>query len=331
MTTFYDDISVHRRMVADSVRTEAFRASIAATVQPGDVVADVGAGSGILSLFAAQAGAARVYGIERAPAAAALARRIVAANRLEDRIVIIHGDAETARLPEPVDVIVSEWCGVLGVDENMLAPLLAARDRWLKPGGKLIPGPVTAWMAPAWSDAGAAAVMFWNRLYELDLTALAGFSFDEVVWLSNKVADVELRAEPKRLWVTDPATLPAAYASQPFTAQSSFSLRGAVNGLIAWFSAEMPGAAELTNRPGAPATHWGQFLFPVASAVSSEPGEVMSVDFRCLPSPLGGSNYVWSAQVGSGHVELHDTRRLVRPATSPPWRAYVPGGFADAV
>ena len=322
--SFYDGIDIHRRMVADEVRTGAFRASIAATVRPGDVVLDVGAGSGILSLFAAQAGAARVYGIERAPAAAALARRIVADNGSDDRVQIVDGDAETALLPEPVDVIVSEWCGVFGVDENMLAPVLTARDRWLKPGGRLIPGPVTAWIAPVFDPAGVEATAFQTRAYGLDLRALAPFGPDEAVWLPDGVAEDRLRAEPQRLWVTDPATLPALHASRPFAAKLSFRLRGAVNGLATWFSAELPGAAALTNGPGAPSTHWGQFLFPVANASEAGPDDRLHVGFHCVPSPRGGSHYLWSSQIGDGALEVHDTRRVARPPAAPPWRVYAP-------
>src|SRR5262249_15120177 len=140
----YDGIDVHNLLVTDEVRTRAFRDSIHATVKSGDTVLDVGAGCGILSLFAAQAGAARVYAVERALGATALARRVVAVNGLSNIVTIIEADASRALLPEKVDVIVSEWLGVYGVDENMLAPVLIARDRWLKTGGKMIPSVVTA-------------------------------------------------------------------------------------------------------------------------------------------------------------------------------------------
>ena len=58
---------------------------------------------------------------------------------------VIQGDITDVELPERVDVIVSEWLGGFGIDEGMLVPVIAARDRWLKPGGVMIPRSVTAW------------------------------------------------------------------------------------------------------------------------------------------------------------------------------------------
>jgi hypothetical protein len=87
---------------------------------------------------------------------ARLARHIVRLNGLADRITVVHAAVETAILPEPVDVIVSEWLGAIGVDENLLAPLLLARDRWLRQAGRMLPESVTSLLAPV-SDAHTAA------------------------------------------------------------------------------------------------------------------------------------------------------------------------------
>ena len=129
----YAEFEVHRTMICDRVRTEAFRCAINSVVRPGDIVLDVGAGSGILSVFAARAGAAAVYAVERT-SIAVLAEQLAAANEVAETVKVIHGDLMDIELPRQVDVIVSEWLGGFGIDEGMLAPVIAARDRWLKPG-----------------------------------------------------------------------------------------------------------------------------------------------------------------------------------------------------
>lgn len=62
---------------------------------------DVGAGSGILSFFAAQAGAKRIYAVE-ASTMAHYAQKLVAANNLQDSIRVIPGKIEEIELPEKV-------------------------------------------------------------------------------------------------------------------------------------------------------------------------------------------------------------------------------------
>src|SRR6476469_389366 len=97
-------------------------------------------------MFAARAGAARVYAVEQTTIAV-LAQQLAAANGFDEIIKVIQGDILEIESPERVDVIVSEWLGGFGIDEGMLAPVIAARDRWLKPGGVMIPRKVTAWAA----------------------------------------------------------------------------------------------------------------------------------------------------------------------------------------
>ncbi|MDP6125033.1 MAG: 50S ribosomal protein L11 methyltransferase, partial [Candidatus Latescibacteria bacterium] len=113
MTAFipkYEALAVHRLMLRDEVRIETFQRAIKDNVSAGDVVIDYGAGTGILSVFAVQAGASRVYAIERT-GIIDIARQVAEANQVEDRIIFIPEPAETAELPEKADVLVSEWLG----------------------------------------------------------------------------------------------------------------------------------------------------------------------------------------------------------------------------
>jgi predicted RNA methylase len=65
-------------MLLDKARCDAYREAIHRIVKPGDVVVDLGAGTGLLSFFALQAGARHVYAIEMSRIADAAAELIEA-------------------------------------------------------------------------------------------------------------------------------------------------------------------------------------------------------------------------------------------------------------
>jgi len=142
----YDSLRIHEMMLSDGVRTAAYQSAIEANARPGDVVLDVGTGSGILALFAARAGARKVYAIEPT-GIIELAKRIAQRNGLASRIEFIQARVEEVDLPEKADCIVSEWLGVFALQENMLPSIASARDRLLKPGGKILPETVRLFLA----------------------------------------------------------------------------------------------------------------------------------------------------------------------------------------
>ncbi len=88
----YASLEQQRWMISDEARTTAFAHAIAESVKPGDVVIDVGAGTGILSLFAARAGARRVIAVERS-GMAELARELIAHNGMQEQVEVFVGDA----------------------------------------------------------------------------------------------------------------------------------------------------------------------------------------------------------------------------------------------
>jgi hypothetical protein len=84
-----------------------------------------------------------------------LAQRLAGANGVAEIVQVIHGDVMEVELPGRVDVIVSEWLAGFGIDEGMLVPVIAARDRWLKPGGVMVPS--RSQPGPRWSTTATAA------------------------------------------------------------------------------------------------------------------------------------------------------------------------------
>ena len=305
----YDFFWIHHCMLTDLIRCEAFRRAILAAVRPGDVVLDFGAGTGLLSLFAVQAGARKVYAVERAEIAD-IAERVIARNGAADRIEVIRGDIAKVEIPEPVDVIVSEWLGGYGVDENMFAPLLAARDRWLKPGGRMVPQTVTAVLSPVYAPELDAAITFLRgRPYDLDLDLVADGNVEEVRYGSHYILPEHLLAPAQRMWTTDSLTCSLERARSPFTASLRFSTAraGGCNALAAWFTSELAPGITLTNAPEAPATHWGRTVFPLSRRIDVAPGTGIAVEFTFVPDhPDERSRYGgWSVSVDGGAWEHH--------------------------
>jgi predicted RNA methylase len=124
----------------DKKRTLAFKKAIEERVKPGDTVVEVGAGTGILSLFAAVAGAARVYAVEIDPVLAESLRETVRLNHQEDKIEVIEGDALTVELPDNVDVIIGELIDTGLLDEMQVAVMNGLHGRSvIGPNTQLIP------------------------------------------------------------------------------------------------------------------------------------------------------------------------------------------------
>ncbi|XP_057445288.1 probable protein arginine N-methyltransferase 6 isoform X1 [Lotus japonicus] len=170
----YAHLGIHQEMIKDRVRTETYREAIMRhqSFIAGKVVVDVGCGTGILSIFCAQAGAKRVYAVD-ASDIALQANEVVKANNLSDVIVVLHGRVEDVEINEEVDVIISEWMGYMLLYESMLGSVITARDRWLKPGGLILPSSATLYMAPVThTDRYSESVDFWRNVYGIDMSAM---------------------------------------------------------------------------------------------------------------------------------------------------------------
>jgi SAM-dependent methyltransferase len=310
----YAEFEVHRTMICDRVRTGALRRAIEVVVRPGDIVLDVGAGSGILSVFAARAGAARVYAVERTPAAV-LAHELAAANGAAGIVEVIHGDVTDVELPERVDVIVSEWLGGFGIDEGMLAPVIAARDRWLKPGGLMIPHLVTAWAALVHDRYLAQMVAFLRgNPYGLRFDDLVDKTVNEIFYSGTfrHLTAGDRRSGPGQLWTTDTALIPLAQAQAPHQAQTVLPVRdhGTANALALWFSAELAPAISLSVGPGDPPTHWGMTTAPLRSPVELTPGMAVHAKVRTTPARPAGTWTSWAIALPGAGWEEHDEQAI---------------------
>jgi protein arginine N-methyltransferase 3 len=166
-------------MIQDQVRTATYASYILKSgIFQDKVVLDVGCGTGILSMFAARAGAKRVFAID-ASDIALKAKKIVQENGYGDVITVIQGKVEKIELPDgidKVDIIVSEWMGYALLYESMLDSVLHARERFLKPGGIMAPSQCRMMLALSdGSEVYKDRVDFWRDVYGMQLFSFSRF------------------------------------------------------------------------------------------------------------------------------------------------------------
>jgi protein arginine N-methyltransferase 1 len=138
----------HLLMLNDEIRMVAYQNAIQEVVKPGMVVLDLGTGTGILGLWALQAGAKQLYAIEVnaniIPTAIATFEQGGFAGKYE----IFQGLSYDINLPEQVDLIISEILGNVGDNEDCVPILNDAYQRFLRTGGKMLPSQVSTYLVP---------------------------------------------------------------------------------------------------------------------------------------------------------------------------------------
>jgi protein arginine N-methyltransferase 1 len=275
-------------MIADRVRMDAYAAALRAAITPGCIVADIGAGTGILSFIACRAGAGHVHAIETNEEALEVARQAAAANGFADRITFHALPSTQVNLPQRADVIVSDLRGVLPWHAQHLKSIADARERLLAPGGKLIPQRDTLWVSCADAEETHASMFEPWALDGFDLRAACDI-------VANRWRKIGVAADKLVAPAAQAATLDYTTADSP-----DLSVRvelvapraATAHGIVAWFDTVLADGIGFSNAPGGdPLPVYGQAFFPWPQATTVAPGDAITVKLR---ADVVRGTYVWS-------------------------------------
>lgn len=281
-------LDLHRTLLADHSAQEAYRQAISRSVRPGDVVLDLGTGSGIHALFACRAGARKIYAVDQHEFIE-VARRVCQANGCSDRIEFLHGPAAEVRVPEPADVVI----GHHGLRELFeLFPL--ARERFLRPGGILIPMRIEFFCAPLDSPAAHDRVVsFWEQeRFGLSFSPVSTYAINQAHdW---QVQPGEQLGNQTSLGSLDLGTVQDA--SFCGTGQTTVTRAGTLHGLGFWITQWLTSEISVSTAPPCSVSPdiWGHEFLPIKTPLPVAVGD--TVEMR-LHAGSGGWGKLWKWEV----------------------------------
>eukprot|EP00766_Chilomastix_caulleryi_P000383 gnl/Chilomastix_caulleri/1370.p1 GENE.gnl/Chilomastix_caulleri/1370~~gnl/Chilomastix_caulleri/1370.p1 ORF type:complete len:310 (+),score=81.67 gnl/Chilomastix_caulleri/1370:76-1005(+) len=271
-------------MISDEVRTVAYRDAIRSNESwlSGKRVLDVGSGTCILSLFAAQCNVLSVDAVE-ASDIADYAKTIVDVNGYGRVITVRKGLLEEVKdtFKYKVDAIISEWMGYCLLFEGMLETVIEARDSLLAKGGLLFPCGASMYLFGITDDKGREiSIDFWNNVYGFDMTSVRELCYrecyvdvvepDYVCTTRTKIFDLDLYKVTKDQ---------LRYLESPFTlimkGETSFDAFGLYFDCVFPSTDDKPQIVLSTSYNSAP-THWCQTYFYIKKAIFVSEGAKMT-------------------------------------------------------
>lgn len=279
-----------RGLLSDMLRTQAFERAIEAVVDRGTSAVDVGCGSGILSFFAARAGAQKVFALE-STSIIDDARELALANGLADRVSFVRGDAAAFRVPQPVDLVMGEWAGMWLLEEwRHFDAFARVRDACLKAGGRVMPTRATMHLSPV-DDSGLYVERgpgFWQRpVWGFDFGLVHERQLDRTRRIIVQ-ADRRTLLHPVEVLAVDCAKddSRAFFFEREFSVE--FAHAASCHGFVGWFTLELAPGIVLDTSPMSIDTHWHQSYLPI-EMLQIEPGDVLLTRLRSVPDELTGS------------------------------------------
>ena len=299
-------LNLHQAMLEDRRRLAAFQRAIRAAVRPGDVVVDVGTGTGVLAFMAYLAGASRVVGLDRTEIVET-AERVREANFPGAPIEFHQIDVLSERLPRvKADLIVCELIGNFGLEEQIIPVMRRVRERLLAPGGRILPGYMELILAPVQCRDVQSRIDAWAEpISGIDFSAFRGLAYDRVYHLDGE--RMTLLGKPDALLSIDFSSIVAR--PRRMAARFEVERAGQLHGFGSWFRAVLIPGHVLQSDPRSTPTHWGQIYFPVCGAdgeaIQVRPGAVVEFELT-LTHRSDHTLYRWSGRVhpapGSGRA-----------------------------
>lgn len=269
--------------LADSVRTSAYLTRLKTAVKSGMAVLEIGPQAGALALAALKMGASRATVIQQ-PGFEQLVQDLASSNEVAERVEVLSGRVSLIDMEADFDLLLGDPRGDLPDFGEQIDDMLIARQRFLKPGGSVLPAQDKVWLAPLQRDDWHPD--FLESEISLDLSQLTRFAFNQISPLRASAVGL---AKPQLAATVD-------YCND---IESGLNFSGTwhsqdpslAHGLLTWFESDMGYSSRLTSS-------YSPLFLPFQVPLSWGPDCPLEITLRATPTKHGCA-WSWSGAVGT--------------------------------
>lgn len=275
----YKSLQEHHSMFFDDCRNQYYFSALQKVIDKDSVILDLGAGLGILGLMALSLGAKKVYLVEPA-SIIETTRMVIKANKLSDRVVCIEGTIEEVELPERVDIITSVFTGNFLLQEDLLPSLFYARDKFLRPEGKLIPDRAKMITVPiSFPKYYVKHIDCWSKsVHNVDFNLVRKFAANNIYSVSPQKEQIDLLSEPAEIIELDFMTSTEASCRKKI--EIVISKDKELHGFLGWFDAKLGDEWLSTSPIIDQQMHWNQLFLPLEEPLNVVKGETVKFELN---------------------------------------------------
>lgn len=285
----YDSSFVHLTILNDTTRKGAFVRAVHELVRPGDVVLDLGTGSGILAVAAAQAGAEHVYALEPA-SMVHLAELVAKQNGVDDRITFLRGWSTQLELPKKATVLTTDIVGNEALDMVIWETVRDAKERLLTPDARLLPGALRGMASlvalpddiVAKHRVNQEQLDLWQETYGIDFTPFHSVGSPGAIGFYERpevAKEWEVLSTPQQLYHLDLANEPSSIDERTTLVADH---AGVANGVVVFFEAQLSPSVAFSSAPweGGEQSHWFTAVWSLPDPLPVAEGSTIDIRFR---------------------------------------------------
>ncbi|HKJ75411.1 MAG TPA: methyltransferase domain-containing protein, partial [Alphaproteobacteria bacterium] len=254
--------------------------------KPGDLVLDLGTGTGVLAMFAAQQKPKKIYALDHS-GIVELASSIAAHNQF-DCIEFIQKNSREFSADERLDWIIHEQIGDYLFEENMVHNLLDLKSRLLKEDGKILPGKFQFYLEPVCLTDEHRIPFVWEEpIHGVDFSFLKSAEIagkyrgdgDDTIMLESRSAEY-LVCQPDPLVSFDLNTIKSADEIPHAVTKTKIAARsGSVDGLSLYFDVIFDDETRFDTSLMSTRTHWDRVFYRLPRR-KVEAGDELTVRFE---------------------------------------------------